>query len=196
MDSAAVDYWNKVASNVVSLDKRHFQDNFPKRRLIIKELLEFDFKGKKVVEVGVGLGIVPATIRLLYGELDYKGTDLSTHFCQAASDMFGLETHHADITELPFEDNQFDVAFLFDVLEHVNPKDRMDGFKELDRILGEKAVVFINNPLTESLHNPEFDHGFNDEDIHRMATALCMRLTKIKVLQSQNYYYQFIAMSR
>ena len=112
MDNAAVDYWNGVAKKVVSLDGRSFQDNFAKRQLIVAELLKFDFTGKKVIEVGTGLGIVPAAIRLLWGELDYKGTDLSDHFAQAAHEMFGHDVQQADITKLPFEDNEFDVGLL------------------------------------------------------------------------------------
>ena len=196
MDNAAIDYWDKVASKVVSLDGKSFQDNFAKRRLIIKELLEFDFTKKKVLEVGTGLGVVPATIRLLYGELDYKGTDLSPHFAQAAQEMFGHEVTQADITKLPFEDNEFDVGFFFDILEHVPPNDRTRGYFEVDRVLKDKAVIFINNPLTQSLHDPNFDFSFSDEDIYNMASALGMTLTKIKMLECQDYYYQFIAMSR
>ena len=60
----------------------------------------------------------------------------------------------------------------------------------------DKAVIFINNPLTQSLHDPNFDFKFNDEDMFRMAKALGMTITKIKVLECQDYYYQFIAMSR
>ena len=192
----ASEYWDGVANKVGDVEALDFSDNFDKRRLLIREFLEFDFQDQRVLEVGVGCGVTAAILTLLHGGLNYKGTDLSKTFCTLANKIFRLDTRVASIIDLPFEDNSFDVAMLLDVLEHVPPTSRDMGYGELDRVLADKAVVFINNPITESQHDPDFDYGFNDQDIVNMADALGMRVTKLKIIHAKGYYYQFIAMSR
>ncbi len=68
-------------------------------------------------------------------------------------------TYYADITNIPFADNEFDYIFAFHVLEHI--PDDIKAMKELYRVLKPGGTAYLSVPLVAnfredlSITNPE-----------------------------------------
>lgn len=72
--------------------------------------------GKEALEVGCGTGLILERVAQVASRA--HGIDLSPGMLAQARGR-GLEVEVADATELPFEDDSFDVAYSFKVLAHV-----------------------------------------------------------------------------
>lgn len=55
------------------------------------------------------------------------------------------------VTELPFDDNSFDVVSCFDVLEHLLPDDTEQALSELSRVAKHSLILTANNKQSNSL---------------------------------------------
>lgn len=197
----AFEYWDDVASHCLSENDSGgivLSDNFPKRRAILRKLLAYDFTGREILEIGTGMGYTPALLSACYGwKLKYTGTDISAQFTEIAS-KFGLDVKHASPKALPFEDKSFDVVFLFDVLEHIPYEERAEVYKEISRVLKDRALVFINNPNPKNpnLHNPDFEFGFNELDLGALSTAVGVMIHEVSTITAEDRLYQFMVLKR
>ena len=151
-------YWDRIAESG--------QDNIWKRGEIVKRLLSLNLIDKKVLEIGVGLGVAAAALHVTYlGSWHYKGTDISAENCAWAKRVFNLDVVQADITALPYPDKSFDAVILLDVLEHISPAKRPTGYKEVRRVLKNTSAVALHIPLEESLHEDAFEFYFTQKDL-------------------------------
>lgn len=84
-------------------------------------------------------------------DIDYWPVDLNPN-------MFGVRKA-VDITEIPFDDDSFDLIMCTHVLEHI-PDDKT-AMRELNRVLKPKTgIAFLNVPIFNrpaTLENPEYD---------------------------------------
>ena len=181
------DYWDSVATHCYSgkdpMETELIRVNYAKVRYITKKLLEYDMTDIKVLEIGCGIGIISASMRLMYMKnIGLKATDVSPVFAKGAKSMFGLDTYVAQANELPFKDKEFDAIFMFDVLEHIHPDERADSYNEIERVLNSKGMMFINNPLDAetSEHDKAFDHGFDSGDLLHLCLLTNSRVTLMK----------------
>jgi len=199
-----VKYWDASASMLCHPDKPEINDNWKKRRNLIKLLLDYDFTDKRVIEIGCGLGFTASTVLSLFGgEFDYTGTDISPIFSETAKRIFKLDVKLSRSSALPFEDDEVDCCFAFDVLEHIHPDDQEDTAKELNRVLKPASRLFINNPDPHNPcgHDKEVEHGFTHWDLAGLAQALDMQIERIDSYEinhgeEHEYKYQFIVLSR
>jgi len=102
----------------------------------------------RVLDIGSGLGGPARTLAAEFG-CHVTGVDLSEEFVDAAlvlSERVGLvdrvDFRHGDALNLPFEENQFDAAFMIHV--NMNIADKKGLFKEAGRVLkpGGKLVLW------------------------------------------------------
>ena len=73
-------------------------------------------RGARVLELGCGTGLILSRIAEVAEEA--VGIDLSEGMARRARDR-GLNVHIGSVCDLPFEDDQFDLAYSFKVLAHV-----------------------------------------------------------------------------
>ncbi len=73
-------------------------------------------RGARVLELGCGTGLILERIARVAREA--VGIDLSEGMAQRAKDR-GLDVHIGSVTDLPFEDESFDLTYSFKVLAHV-----------------------------------------------------------------------------
>lgn len=73
-------------------------------------------RGARVLELGCGTGLILERIAKVAKEA--VGIDLSEGMAQRARER-GLDVHIGSVTDLPFEDESFDVTYSFKVLAHV-----------------------------------------------------------------------------
>jgi ubiquinone/menaquinone biosynthesis C-methylase UbiE len=99
--------------------------------------------GKRVLEAGCGTGMI---LKELHGMARFAvGLDLSTGMLQKARAR-GLNVVHGSVTDLPFVDDEFDLACSFKVLAHV---------EQIERALGEMArVVRPGGIVAAEFYNP------------------------------------------
>ncbi len=100
-------------------------------------------KDKSVLEVGCGTGLILRRLHELASEA--KGIDLSEGMVSKAKDR-GLDVQVGSATEIPFEDNRFDVVCSFKVLAHVPNITR--ALEEMVRVAvpGGTVVAEFYNP--------------------------------------------------
>ncbi len=170
-------YWDSVALKCYNGEKPMetglLTVNFPKVRYIVRQLLKYDMVHKKILEIGIGTGLVMAALRLMHMEqLTIKATDVSPLFAEGSKGMFGIDTFVAQAMDLPFKDNEFDSIMMLDVLEHIHPDEKDRSYEEINRVFN-NGFIFINNPSDEyvSGHDANFDHGFKPRDLIELCEA-------------------------
>ena len=190
-------YWDNIAERV---SNGGLKDNWTKRRGLIKHLLDYDITKCRVLEIGCGLGMTAGALKMIYGGFfNYTGTDISPKFCELANKRIGLSTVNTRADSMPFENKSFDCLFAFDVLEHIPAEDKPNVYKELDRVLNDKAFVFINNPHPKNPcgHSDDVEHGFDESDIATMCKVLNMEIHELTTYRGhEGYKYNFIVMRR
>jgi SAM-dependent methyltransferase len=94
----------------------------------------------KILEIGSGKGFM---LRYLTDEgHDVQGVDMdAAAIAECDSD---LRIHQADATELPFEDNSFDIVLSLDLFEHVPDSDR--HLTEVRRVLKNDGHYLLQTP--------------------------------------------------
>jgi ubiquinone/menaquinone biosynthesis C-methylase UbiE len=107
-----------------------------------EKLLNFaDIKeNQKFLEIGCGNGATSKYMAKKY-HLNVTGTDVDSEQIQLAQknidDIPNVRFLEADATNLPFEDNDFDIILSFQVLHHIS--NWLDALEEIKRVLKPKG---------------------------------------------------------
>jgi ubiquinone/menaquinone biosynthesis C-methylase UbiE len=123
---------------------------------------------KVVLEAGCGTGLLLQPISLLAKEA--HGIDISEGMLKHARKK-GLNVYQASVTEVPFDDNYFDLVCSFKVLAHVEEIEK--ALKELIRVTkpgGALKLEFYNTKsiryLIKKIKNPTMtSREYSDEDV-------------------------------
>ncbi len=110
--------------------------------------------GKRILDIGCGGGFFVEEARKRNAEV--VGVDYSEAAITFAHDRFPkCDTRVADAYTLSsFEQNQFDIVMLIDVIEHISDQERV--IKEVSRILKCGGCVLISTDLEDSAWNKEW----------------------------------------
>ncbi|MFN2470678.1 MAG: methyltransferase domain-containing protein [Gaiellaceae bacterium] len=121
---------------------------------------------KRVLDAGCGLGYGSA-IMADAGAIDVVGVDVAEAVVEAAHahvpDTVRLRV--GDVRSLPFEDDSFDAAVCFEVLEHLDDPER--AIAELARVLRRAGVLAVSSP-NRAVYvpgNPHHRHEFLPEEL-------------------------------
>jgi SAM-dependent methyltransferase len=98
--------------------------------------------GKDVLEVGAGTGLIMQGLKQIARRM--VGLDISTGMLRGALER-GFEVVQGGATELPFDNEQFDLSFSYKVLAHV--PDIRGALREMSRVLrpgGRMVAEFYN----------------------------------------------------
>jgi len=170
MRTTEVDYWNKEA---IQKTGKNYRDNIFKRQAIARRIYDINWINQNVLEIGIGLGIIAATIRIItLNNVNYVATDVSDIYAKHGKERLGIDVRHTDILNLPTIDGGFTRVLALDSLEHVRPEDREQGYKNISNVMAEHSTIIMNIPCEDSYHDPEFDYGFtmSDLDVLRKTT--------------------------
>ncbi len=112
-------------------------------------------KNYEVLDAGCGGGIILPTLSKYYRKVcavDYS-EDINVVEEWFFNNNYGKNVHFqkADIRELPFNDEQFDMVFSLDVLEHI--LDVEVAIEEIKRVLKQKGHLLVTLPLEEFPHS-------------------------------------------
>lgn len=121
---------------------------FTKRQLIweeLKDLAKYSNKGDKVLDIGCGFGRLYHVLKDL--QVSYVGVDQSEGQIRVANEKFpDLKFTKAEMTELPFEDNTFDIIYCIATFHHLPTKQmRQKALLEMKRVLKPHGKVIMTN---------------------------------------------------
>ena len=144
------------------LERQHWW--FVAREKIISNYLKKTIAAKivkhqdlKILNVGCGPGRSSQYLSS-FGEV--TSIEYDKDCCEFASERTGLQIINGSITELPFQDEMFDLVCAFDVIEHVE-EDQL-AVSEMKRVVKKEGVIFITVPTFMSLwsHHDVINHHF------------------------------------
>lgn len=158
------DYWNRqpCGSKIdgVECETLDYFDEIARRRyaqepFIIKHVESLNLNGKKVLEIGCGVG-TDSGMFASHGA-DLTAVDISEHSVELANKNLELHKWKADIRvadaeNLPFKDNYFDFVYSWGVLHHA--PDTLKAISEVRRVLkpdGEACIMLYNRCSLVSL---------------------------------------------
>jgi SAM-dependent methyltransferase len=142
-------------SRQAPLSRAFFTEIEAKRYALQPHILEclgwVDWAGKRVLEIGAGLGTDAR--RLIAAGAHYTGINVdrgSTDAATAALRVFGLpgETRQCDATALEFPDQSFDAVYSFGVLQHI--PDVARAVAQIERVLkpGGQLLMMVYNRVS------------------------------------------------
>jgi ubiquinone/menaquinone biosynthesis C-methylase UbiE len=105
--------------------------------------------GGKILEIGFGSGVSFLNLHKLnyeiYGLDLTANTEMITKFFSAKN----IDTHlkNGNILNLPYQDNAFDSILLISILEHLQPNDQNQAFKEIHRVLKPGGQIVYGVPV-------------------------------------------------
>ena len=105
--------------------------------------------GQSVLEVGFGSGVSFLNLSQLYQEI--HGLDLTADVRQVG-EMFaslGIQTElrNGSVLEMPYPDQSFDTVLLISILEHLQPYEQHQAFREIWRVLKPGGQVVYGVPV-------------------------------------------------
>ena len=104
----------------------------------INRFMESIPKGSKILDIGCGNGR-----NMLYDDHEFKGVDISCEFVKICCNR-GLDVKKGTMTELPFENNSFDVILSIASFHHLNnERNRNKALQEMKRVLQPGGTVLL-----------------------------------------------------
>ena len=152
---------NEINAKMETYDDAHF-DSEPWQLDRMNKIVEQCKKNKppnaiildsdaeiKVLDVASADGYLSNRLKL--EGYDVTSVDLSPTRLKRMREIYGLNGVLADIRELPFEDNSFDIVIAAEILEHLPEMWR--GMKEIERVCKQNGLLIITMPVGEEHDN-------------------------------------------
>jgi SAM-dependent methyltransferase len=114
------------------------------------------YEPKTILDIGCGPGFIWEHINRLKATWSYAGVDFSK---QSISQLVQKAAGHPQFTgafhitglQIPFPDSTFDVAFLVEVVEHLNDDQLPSTISEAKRLLKSGGALVVTTPNEEDL---------------------------------------------
>jgi len=122
--------------------KRHAKGNI---KLLDRLFASLDLSTtKRVLEIGCGAGIVADHLSKTY-RMNITGTDVDPEQIEVANRYYGDNEHlqfmQGDATQLPFENEAFDMVVSLKVMHHISDWEK--AFEEVSRVLKPKGYFVL-----------------------------------------------------
>ena len=108
---------------------------------------ELFLKNRKVLDVGCG----PTSIIKLDKE-HFEGFDINKRVVKKALED-GFKVKHGNATQIPYEDESFDVCHSSNVIEHLTPDEAQKMIKEMARVIRPGGRIIIISPTERTVWN-------------------------------------------
>jgi ubiquinone/menaquinone biosynthesis C-methylase UbiE len=188
-------YWDQVGNDSLKVKESGavvIRDNWWKRVKLMNYMTQYDLYGTHILEIGTGRAIMAVALKILNGNFYYRGTELGESYIDYCKQAYGLNIQNAKANNLPYKDNEFDTLFMFDVLEHIHPDERLKSYEEIKRVLKDNFTVFINHPHmnNKSLHDNKYDHYYGLNEMFEFADILGADIKRIESYELDVHSYR------
>jgi ubiquinone/menaquinone biosynthesis C-methylase UbiE len=135
--------------------------------------------GKRVLDAGCGTGYGAAMLADGRPEA-LVGVDISDEALTDARQRLGddVELVRADVRELPFDPESFDVVVCFEVIEHIDRQ--ADALAELKRVLRPGGVLLISSP-NRDVYTPGNPHHVREYRPEELRSELEARFQHVQL---------------
>lgn len=136
---------------------------------------------KKILDVGCGKGRYLRNMVPKFPFNEYYAVDLSSNVMEYFEDIEIIEKKQGSLTNIPFEDNTFDVVYTCEALEHAI--DIKSAVRELFRVTKPGGIVAILDKNKEKLgifEIEEWEQWFNVEELKSEMWKYCSDVQVIK----------------
>ncbi|NCN58635.1 methyltransferase type 11 [Candidatus Roizmanbacteria bacterium CG22_combo_CG10-13_8_21_14_all_38_20] len=173
------------------MQKSHYEDLYDNQdtlwwykgmRLINTTLLNKYFsqkRGLKILDAGCGAGAALGYLSQ-YGET--IGVDISDEALKFARKRGKVKK--ADIANLPFKDNSFDLVFCYGVLYHVWVKDERKALDEFYRVLKKGGTLLLEEPAYDWFMGNEDMISFGKHRFTASELKILLKECSFKTLRS------------
>lgn len=127
-----------------------------RRKWIYDKISKFILPPARLLEIGCGTGNVSAFL----AQKGYDATGCEYHQEAISMAWPGFQLIQGDANKLPFDDRSFDIAGLFDVIEHF--QDDISLLREAFRIVKDRGIIAITVPA-----RPEAWSCFDEISLHK-----------------------------
>jgi len=143
---------NKSSEQLIGQNKKVYNDIAPffsaTRQYLwddLKPLAKYTRDGNKVLDLGCGSGRLYQLFSNL--SIDYVGVDQSEEQIKIAQKKFSNNKYViAEMTSLPFEDNEFDIIYCIATFHHLpDEESRIKALEEMNRVLKPGGYVIMTN---------------------------------------------------
>jgi len=131
----------------------------------------------RVLDIGTGTGELMELILKHNPKLDVRGIDIKLHI---KDKKLKKRIRIGDVTKMPFKNNEFDVVFALDILEHI--KDLKKGIVEIKRVLKNNGVLIVSAP--------------SENMFHKMCRFLEKGTTSSKAADSSEHYHNCLSIRK
>ena len=130
--------YNKIAKLFAKTRKYLWDD--------LKPLKKYTKDNDKVLDLGCGTGRLYHLFADFQG-VEYIGIDQSSGQLAVAREEFPENTYiEAEMTSLPFEDNEFDIIYCIATFHHLSDeKSRLKALEEMKRVLKPSGYIIMTN---------------------------------------------------
>jgi len=154
--------------------KQHYWYTVPVARTRIEEIVRRAKGAYSVLDVGCNEGFLSQA--LIEAGFHVISVDIDSAMISKAKEIFNIDVLMADVNDLPFMDNQFDLVIAGELLEHIDNPGK--GLSELFRVAKERVIISLpigTYWLGEKSHKwqidstvIEHDNGIKDELIKKV----------------------------
>ena len=115
---------------------------------IMKLLSQMDFRN--LLDAGGAEGYKAYMVKELF-QTKVVTSDLSATACKRAKEMFSLKSAGADIHNLPFKENSFDIVLCSETLEHISTYNK--AVEEMLRVAKKAVVISVPHESRRKVEN-------------------------------------------
>lgn len=161
------------------LERKHWW--FRARLEILEHILQARILNRitgtlNILNAGVASG---ATTLMLQQYGDITSLEYDEECCEFLRDTVDIDVINGSLTQLPFEDNSFDLVCAFDVIEHI--REHSAAISEIERVLKPGGHAFITVPAFDFLwsQHDEIHHHYRRytrTEIRRLLEAEGLRI--------------------
>ena len=198
------DFLKKYYEQSVFWDDNYLENPAEKERVEqIVEIIPSDVN--EIFDVGCGNGCFINTLVSSFSNrfnrvIGLDSSDMALKYVKS-------EKIKGSITNLPFEDESFDLVTSLEVLEHLPQEDFKQGISELHRVSKKYIIITVPNnenletslvmcPLCYCRFNAHYHvRSFNEDDLNKLFTGFrAVRITEIgPIIKNRSYNHKLLA---
>lgn len=154
--------------------------------LVIKNIIEnLNNETSKILDLGCGKGRYLRKLLKDFPKCKYYGTDISLKVMKYFEDCVQIETRQGSLTDIPYENDMFDVGYTCEALEHAI--DIETAVKEMARVIkpaGKMIIIDKNKDMYGYFEIEDWEQWFDKDELRKIMLRYC---TDVNYIADLNY---------